>query len=107
MKQFGGHLLTIAAGAAGAYFLREYFAGGVCTNTARLDNKTVIITGCNRYVVSTIFLLRYTRFPLDLEVDIHRFSSNQRIHFFTVVLEKTLLATFTNGVLKLLWHVET
>ena len=50
MNQFGAHLLTIVAGAAGAYYLREYFAGGVCTNTARLDNKTVIITGCNRYL---------------------------------------------------------
>ena len=50
MNQFGVHLLTVVTGAAGAYYLREYFAGGICTSTARLDNKTVIITGCNRYV---------------------------------------------------------
>ena len=48
MKQFGIHVVTVAVGAMGAYCIREYFGGGVCKNTTRLDNKTVIITGCNR-----------------------------------------------------------
>ena len=48
MKQYGIHMLTVLTGAAGAYCVREYFGGGVCSNTTRLDNKTVIITGCNR-----------------------------------------------------------
>lgn len=47
MNQLGKHLLTVFAGAAGAYCLRDYFAGGICESTARLDKKTVIITGCN------------------------------------------------------------
>lgn len=48
MTHFGARALTVLTGAAGAYYLREYFAGGVCESNARLDNKTVIITGCNR-----------------------------------------------------------
>ena len=48
MKKVAIHVFTVAAGAAGAYCIREYFAGGVCKNKTRLDNKTVIITGCNR-----------------------------------------------------------
>ena len=48
MKQYGIHMLTVLTGAAGAYCIREYFGGGVCSNTTRMDNKTVIITGCNR-----------------------------------------------------------
>ena len=30
-----------------SYFLRPYFAGGVCTSKARLDGKTAIVTGAN------------------------------------------------------------
>jgi len=47
MRQLGVHILTVVTGAAGAFCIREYFGGGVCSNTKRLDNKTVIITGCN------------------------------------------------------------
>lgn len=31
----------------GVFFLRNYFGGGVCKSQARLDGKTVVITGCN------------------------------------------------------------
>lgn len=41
------NVTAVAMGAAGVYFLREYFAGGVCTSQARMDGKTVVITGCN------------------------------------------------------------
>ena len=29
------------------YVIRKFFAGGVCRSSARLDGKTVIVTGCN------------------------------------------------------------
>ena len=29
------------------YVIKKYFAGGVCRSSARLDGKTVIVTGCN------------------------------------------------------------
>jgi len=47
MKQLGIHMLTVLTGAAGAYYIKDYFGGGVCSNTTRMDNKTIIITGCN------------------------------------------------------------
>ena len=33
--------------ASSLYFLRKFFAGGICYSQIRLDGKTVIITGCN------------------------------------------------------------
>lgn len=39
--------LGVTIGATGFYFLREHFKGGVCTSKARMDGKTVVITGCN------------------------------------------------------------
>jgi len=36
-----------AGGLTGAYFLRGWFRGGVCRSPARMDGKTVVITGCN------------------------------------------------------------
>ncbi|XP_063967091.1 retinol dehydrogenase 11-like [Lytechinus pictus] len=43
--------VTIAAGAVGAgvgwVFLKRWLSGGRCHSNARLDGKTVIITGCN------------------------------------------------------------
>ena len=47
MNQFGRNILLVVIGAAGSYYIRDYFAGGVCKSSARLDKKTVIITGCN------------------------------------------------------------
>ncbi|XP_019647927.1 PREDICTED: retinol dehydrogenase 13-like [Branchiostoma belcheri] len=40
-------VLSAVAGGIGLYFLRKYCAGGVCRSPARLDGKTVIITGAN------------------------------------------------------------
>ncbi|XP_002735885.1 retinol dehydrogenase 13-like [Saccoglossus kowalevskii] len=38
----------VGVGAIGAvYLLRQYFKGGVCKSNARLDDKTVLITGAN------------------------------------------------------------
>lgn len=37
----------IAFFAIGIYFIKKYMSGGVCTSTARLDGKVVIITGAN------------------------------------------------------------
>lgn len=41
---FGG---TILAGSLSLYLLRRYLAGGVCHSKAKLNGKTVIITGAN------------------------------------------------------------
>ena len=38
---------TWIAIAIGLYFLRKWFKGGLCSSPARLDGKTVLITGCN------------------------------------------------------------
>ncbi|KAI8485323.1 retinol dehydrogenase 12-like [Branchiostoma floridae x Branchiostoma belcheri] len=40
-------MLSAVAGGVGLYFLRKYCAGGVCRSPARLDGKTIIITGAN------------------------------------------------------------
>ncbi|XP_035676518.1 uncharacterized protein LOC118415774 [Branchiostoma floridae] len=37
----------ILVGVAGVVLMRKYFGGGVCRSTARLDGKTVVITGAN------------------------------------------------------------
>ncbi|XP_078594313.1 uncharacterized protein LOC144872078 [Branchiostoma floridae x Branchiostoma japonicum] len=37
----------ILVGVAGVVLMRKYFGGGVCSSTARLDGKTVVITGAN------------------------------------------------------------
>jgi retinol dehydrogenase-13 len=43
-----GGILAGAVGVCGAYYLfRRWVAGGVCRSQARLDGKTVIITGAN------------------------------------------------------------
>ena len=31
----------------GVYFLRSWAAGGICSSEARMDGKTIVITGCN------------------------------------------------------------
>ena len=39
--------VAVAVGATGFFFMREYFKGGVCSSQARMEGKTVLITGCN------------------------------------------------------------
>ncbi len=42
------NVLTAGAGFGGMIALREYYLrGGQCTSPARLEGKTVVITGCN------------------------------------------------------------
>ena len=41
------NFVAVGVGALGVFYLREYFKGGVCRSKARLDGKTVLITGCN------------------------------------------------------------
>ena len=38
---------TVGVGLAGFYALRQYLRGGQCRSDARMDGKTVVITGCN------------------------------------------------------------
>ncbi|XP_068729843.1 retinol dehydrogenase 13-like [Montipora capricornis] len=42
-----GPLSSLAAAAGGIFLLRNYFSGGVCRSEAKLDGKTVIVTGAN------------------------------------------------------------
>jgi hypothetical protein len=41
------NLATAGLGFTGIYFFRDYTRGGVCMSSARLDGKTVVVTGCN------------------------------------------------------------
>lgn len=45
--KIAGPLSTIATCAGGIFLLKNYFAGGVCNCKAKLDGKTVIVTGAN------------------------------------------------------------
>lgn len=45
--KIAGPLSTIATCAGGIFLLRNYFSGGVCNCKAKLDGKTVIVTGAN------------------------------------------------------------
>ncbi len=38
---------VVLGSAAASYLLLDYFGGGVCYSKARMDGKTVVITGCN------------------------------------------------------------
>ena len=38
---------TVGVGFAGFYALRQYLRGGQCKSDARMEGKTVVITGCN------------------------------------------------------------
>ena len=40
-------IIGVSAVGVGVYFMRKFFAGGVCRSKALLDGKTVIITGAN------------------------------------------------------------
>ncbi|XP_046379980.1 retinol dehydrogenase 12-like [Haliotis rufescens] len=40
-------IVLVVAGGVGYHALRRYFGGGVCHSRARLDGKTVLITGAN------------------------------------------------------------
>ncbi len=40
-------LVAVAVGVVGLFLLRKFIKGGVCHSNARLDGKTVVITGCN------------------------------------------------------------
>ena len=42
-----GPLSTLAALSGGIFLLRSYFGGGVCNCKAKLEGKTVIVTGAN------------------------------------------------------------
>ena len=42
-----GPLSTLAALSGGIFLLRSYFGGGVCNYKAKLEGKTVIVTGAN------------------------------------------------------------
>lgn len=45
--KLAGPLSTIAACTGGIFLLKNYFAGGVCNCKAKLNGKTVIVTGAN------------------------------------------------------------
>ena len=40
-------ILGLASVALALYFTRKYAAGGICESKAKLNGKTVIVTGCN------------------------------------------------------------
>ncbi|XP_078673788.1 retinol dehydrogenase 12-like [Branchiostoma floridae x Branchiostoma belcheri] len=40
-------VIGVVLGVAGVVLVRKYFGGGVCRSNARLDGKTVVITGAN------------------------------------------------------------
>ena len=44
---FGGIAVSVLGLAVGLHLFRKWMAGGVCRSKARLDGKTVIITGAN------------------------------------------------------------
>ena len=46
-KWLVGGVIAGVAGIGGLILIRKWFAGGVCRSKARLDGKTVIITGAN------------------------------------------------------------
>ena len=47
LPEITNHVFTFIFTGLGLVGLRRYFAGGVCRSKARLDGKTVIITGAN------------------------------------------------------------
>lgn len=40
-------ILAVTTGAVGVFYLREYMKGGQCQSKARLDGKTVVVSGAN------------------------------------------------------------
>ncbi|XP_043933846.1 retinol dehydrogenase 13-like isoform X2 [Protopterus annectens] len=47
LQKHASEIAALSVAGIGLVFLRRWFAGGVCKNKARLDGKTVIVTGAN------------------------------------------------------------
>ena len=107
------YIVGIVVIVSGLWMIRKYFAGGVCRSEAKLDEKTVIITGANTGIgketaislakrnARVILACRSQEKGKKVEVDVRRESGNNDVHFRQLYLSSfTSIRKFAKEVIE-------
>ena len=107
------YVVAVATSAVVLWMARVYFVGGVCRSKAKLDGKTVIITGANTGIgketaidlakrnARVILACRSQEKGKKAEVDVRRGSGNNNVHFRQLDLSSfTSIRKFAKEVLE-------